>query len=418
MNKIDHLTSDAEKKRNLQIPPALYFPQYRNFWLGMFCAVGGFQVLMFGQFWLIHELTGSPLYLGYIGMANAIPAIILNLIGGVVADKADKKRLIVITELSSASLVLVLGVLTLIHVVRFWHVMVIAVFAGAINAFNQPARQALFPHLVDRRALTSAVALNSFVWTSLRIIAPAIAGMLIFALGTASSFLFAGAGMVTFALIVHRLRVAKTENTVPGNSLENMRQGLRFIRDHSIFSFLILMTFFNSFFGMAYVNQMPVFARDILKIGVDGQGVLLSANGIGSMIMTMWVGFRGNFRHMGLMIIGGAALSGLSVAGFALGSEYTGSYLLAAFFMFATGFFSSASYISTISALQIMVPDQMRGRVMGFFGMTWNIMPLGGMYAGALAEVTGTPYAIAIGGMLVTAFALGAVVFNKQVREL
>lgn len=405
-------------ERKALIPKALHFPQYRNFWLGMFCAVGGFQVLMFGQFWLVHELTGSPLYLGYIGMANAIPAIILNLVGGVVADKTDKKRLIVITELSSATLVLVLGILTLVQVVRFWHVLVIAILAGAINAFNQPARQALFPHLVDRKALTSAVALNSLVWTSLRIIAPAIAGMLIYALGTAASFFFAGAGMVTFALIVNRLRVSKIENISSGNSLEDMLQGLRFIRDHSIFSFLIIMTFFNSFFGMAYVNQMPVFASDILKIGVDGQGVLLSVNGIGSMIMTVWVGFKGNFRRMGLVLIGGAALSGLSVAGFALSSEYLRSYLLAVVFMFATGVFSSVSYISTISALQMMVPDQMRGRVMGFFGMTWNIMPLGGMYAGALAEVTGTAYAIAIGGILVTAFALGSAVFNRQVRHL
>ncbi|HEJ83971.1 MAG TPA: MFS transporter [Desulfobacteraceae bacterium] len=408
----------TDTKSTSLIPPALYFPQYRNFWLGMFCAVGGFQVLMFGQFWLIHELTGSPLYLGYIGMANAIPAIVLNLIGGVVADKADKRRLIVITELLSASLVIVLGILTLMHVVRVWHVMVIAVFAGAINAFNQPARQALFPHLVDRRVLTSAVALNSLVWSSLRIMAPAIAGMLIYALGTSSSFLFAGAGMVTFALIVNRLKVPKAEHTPSGTSMEDLLQGLRFIRDHSIFSFLIIMTFFNSFFGLAYMNQMPVFARDILKIGVEGQGVLLSVNGIGSMIMTVWVGFKGNFRHMGAVLIGGAALSGLSVAGFALGSQYTGSYPLAAVFMFATGVFSSASYISTMSALQMMVPDRMRGRVMGFFGMTWNIMPLGGMYAGALAEITGAPYAIAIGGVLVTAFALGAAIFNRQVLHL
>ncbi len=116
------------------LPPALQFPAYRNFWLGMFGAVGGFQVLMFGQFWLMHELTGSPLHLGYVGVANAIPAILLNLFGGVIADKADKQKLIFWTETLSASLVFLLGLLTILGVVAVWHVIAIAVVSGAINA--------------------------------------------------------------------------------------------------------------------------------------------------------------------------------------------------------------------------------------------------------------------------------------------
>jgi MFS family permease len=419
MDKIvkDAAPETGEKKR-ISLPIALHFPQYRNFWLGMFTAVGGFQVLMFGQFWLVHELTGSPLYLGYIGMANAIPAIILNLVGGVVADKADRQRLIVVTEIMSASLVLLLGFLTLAGIVQFWHVMVIAIFAGAINAFNQPARQALFPHLVDRRALTSAVALNSLVWTVTRIIAPAIAGILISSLGTTSSFFFAGLGMIIFAMVVRGLKVPKIENRISSKSTHDLMEGLKFIKDNTVFLFLIIMTFFNSFFGMAYVNQMPVFAKDILKIGADGQGVLLSVEGIGSMIMTVWAGFKGSFRHMGLVIIGGAAMTGLSVIGFSLSAEYIGSYGLAAVFMFAIGIFTFAHLISIMSSLQIMVPDHMRGRVMGFYGMTWNIMPLGGMYAGAMSGLIGTPFAIAIGGFLVMAFALGPAMLNKQVREI
>jgi MFS family permease len=407
-----------ELRKYITLPAALNYSAYRNFWLGMFGAVGGFQVLMFGQFWLIHELTGSPLYLGYVGMANAIPAIILNLIGGVLADRADKKRLIVVTQILSATLVFVLGMLTFLDFVKVWHVMVIAILAGAINAFNQPARQALYPHLIDRESLTSAVALNSAVWTGTRIIAPAIAGILIAVFGTASSFFFAFLGMIIFALVVHLLRVPVIEDRTTGNPARDLLDGLKFIKENSIFFFLIGMTFFNSFFGMAYVSQMPVFARDILKVGADGQGVLLSINGIGSLLMTLWVGLKGNFRHRGLVLIGGAIMSGLSVTGFALSSEYVGSYVLAIMFMFLVGVFTSTYMISIMSSLQMMVPDNMRGRIMGFYGITWNIMPLGGMYAGVLAGLIGTPLAIAIGGLLVAIFALGPALFNIQVRNL
>jgi MFS family permease len=407
-----------ETQRQFSLPPALQYPAYRNFWFGMFGAVGGFQILMFSQLWLMHELTGSPLYLGYVGLANAIPAIFLNLIGGVVADTVNKKRLIVVTQTMSSSLVFLLGILTLLGVVQVWHVMLIAVFAGAINAFNQPARQALYPNLLDRTALMSAVALNSSVWQSTRIVAPAIAGGLIALFGTALAFFFAGVCMFAFAVVVYLLKVPKFQRKTTNSPARDLVEGLKFIKDNSIFAFLIGMAFFNSFFGMAYITQMPVFARDILDIGAEGQGLLLGISGVGALIATIWLGTIRSFRRKDLLLIGGATLTGLSVAGFALTSQYVGSYVLAGIFMFAVGIFTSVYMISIINSLQMMVPDQMRGRVMGFFGMTWNIMPLGGMYAGALGELIGIPFAIASGGILVMLFAVGPALISKQLLSL
>lgn len=400
------------------LPPALYFPEFRNFWMGMFGAVCGFQILMFGQFWLMHELTRSPLYLGYVGMANAVPAIILNLIGGVVADRADKKRLIVLTQISSTSLVVLLGLLTILDLVRVWHVMSIAALAGAINAFNQPARQAFYPYLVERHALPSAVALNSAVWSTNRILAPAIAGLLIANFGTAAAFFFAGAGMISFALVVQRLSAPEIPEGPTSKPLQDVFEGLRFIFRNSVFAFLMGMAFFNSFFGMAYISLMPVFSREILQVGADGQGVLLSVNGTGALIMTLLIGLRSNLCHKASVIIGGASIFGFSIVFFALGAAYIGSYLLAGICMFAMGVFSSTYMISILSSLQMMVPDHMRGRIMGIYGVTYNIMPLGGLYAGALAGLIGTPFAVASGGVLVLAFALGPAIFNKQIRNL
>ena len=146
------------------------------------------------QFWLVHTLEESPLFLGYVGLANAIPAIALNLFGGVFADKLEKRRLIMTTQTISALLIILLATLTITGLVQVWHVLTIAFFAGGVNAFDQPARQSLYPHLIERKAMMSAVALDSALWQGTRIIAPAIAGVIIFSLGISASFYAAGAG--------------------------------------------------------------------------------------------------------------------------------------------------------------------------------------------------------------------------------
>ena len=402
----------------ITLPPALQYRDYRRFWLAMLSAVGGFQILIFGQFWLIHELTGSTLYLGYVGLASAIPAITLNLVGGVVADRFDKVRLITFSQTASAMLVLLLALLTVSDVVQPWHVLSIAVVAGAVNAFNQPARQSLYPQLVDRSVMGSAVALNSSVWQGTRILAPAIAGVLIAAFGTASAFFVAAAMMLVLSLVVNLLNVNSQATRRSSSAIQDVGEGLRFIRTNPVFMFLISMTFFNSFFGMSYIIMMPVFAKDILGVGAEGQGVMMVAGGVGSLSMGLWLGTRGNYDQKGFVIIGGAVMTGLSLAAFALTSEYIGSFPLAVALMVVTGVFTSTYMISIMSSLQMLVPNEMRGRVMGFYGMTWNIMPLGGMFAGALAAATGTPWAVAIGGFIVAGFALGPALMSSQVRHL
>ena len=178
------------------------------------------------------------------------------------------------------------------------------------------------------------------------------------------------------------------------------------------------MTIFNSFFGMAYVMLMPIFAVDILAVGAKGQGMLLGMSGAGALVNTLWIGARGSVPHRGLAIIGGAVLFGLAVAAFALTAEYVGSLALAMALMFFIEVFNSLYMISIQSSLQIMVPDRMRGRVMGFYGMSWSIMPHGGLQASALTSLFTAPIAIAAGGLAVALFALGPAAVNSTVRNL
>ena len=402
----------------LSLPPALHYPAYRAFWLGLLASVSGFQMLRFGQYWLIYQLTASPVALGYMGIASGVPAICLNLFGGVFADTIDPRRLIITTQSLTAGLIFLLATLTLLDAVQVWHILVIAFCAGAVEAFDQPARQVLYPHLIDRRVMLSAVALNSSIWQGTRIIAPAAAGFIIAWAGTAVAFYLAGLGFLTMAIVMYNLRVPRMTRGARGRAAHDILEGLRFIRQNSIFSFLIVMTFFYSFFGLAYITLMPVLAVNILQVGAKGQGMLMGMGGVGSLLTTLWLSARSDVGSRGWRIIGGGVMSGLSIATLGLTSAFVGSFELAMAIMFVIGI-SNITYNTSIqSSLQMLVPDNMRGRVMGFYGMTHNIMPLGGMVAGALANLITAPLAIAIGGLAVAAFAVGPAMLNGEVRNL
>ena len=370
-------------------------------------------MLQFSLLWLVHDLTRSALYLGYVGAAAAVPAILLNLFGGVLADRLDRRCLIVATQTTLAALIFTLATLKLLDIVEVWHVLSIAAITGAVNAIDMPSRMAFYPNLIDRKAMMSAVALNSALWQGTRVPAPAVAGFIIARAGTEGSFFAAGAGFLTMAAVIYFLRVTQARRTPGGSTGGEILEGIKFIKGDSRFSFLIGMSFFNSFFGMSYIVLMPVFAVDMFGMGAGGAGGILA---------NLWLGSRGNVRHKGLLLIGGATMTGLCVAAFGLSSHFAGSYYLAMTLMLVTGAFSSAYMVSLMSSLQVMVPDRMRGRVMGFYGMTYNIMPLGGLQAGAIASLVGAPLgapvAIAIGGLAVSAFALGPALVNRRVRDL
>ncbi len=406
------------RKVNFVIPPALRYPAFRLYWLGTIASVTGFQMLRFSQLWLVYELTGSPLYLGYLGLAQAVPAIALNLIGGVFADRLNRRALILSTQLLNTILITILATLTWSGQVEVWHVLAISFGAGAVNAFDQPARQAIYPTLIDRSAMMSAVALNSTVWQGVRIIAPAIAGLIIAVGGTHITFYLAASGFLVMAMVMLRIKVPASTERLRGSPVSDLAEGLKFIKGNSIFSFLISMTFFNSLFGMAYMTMMPIFAVDILGVGATGQGQLLSISGVGALLMTLWLGARSNVGREGLRIIGGAVFFGAAVAAFAVTSELIGSFPLALAIMFFIGVFNSIYMVAIMTSLQIMVPDHMRGRVMGFYGMTYSLAPLAGMQAGAIASVLSATWALVIGGFAVVLFALGPATLNPRVRNL
>ena len=403
---------------NINPPPALRYPAFRVFWFGMLASVSGFQMLRFGQFWLIFQITESPLALGYVGLANGIPAIVLSLFGGVAADKVDQRRLIMAAQSIIAVLIFVLATLTLLDVVKVWHILTMAFLAGSVEAFDQPARRALFPHLIDRKDMMSAVAMNGAIWPGTRIMAPAVAGLIIAWAGTAATFYVSAFGFLIMAVAVYGIKVPKVTGRPSTSTIQDLREGLSFVGKNSIFSFLIAMTFFNSFFGMAYIPLMPLFAVDVLKIGAAGQGWLLGVGGVSSLLTTIWFAAKGFNASRSLLIIGGGMMSGITVVAFALTSVWIGSFILAMALMFILGIFNTMQNTALQASLQMLVPDHIRGRVMGIYGMTYNIRPLGGMQAGALAGLTTAPFSIAVGGLAVAIFAIGSALASRNVRQM
>ena len=251
---------------------ALSHRNYRYYWLGQLSSVLALNMELAAQAWLVFLLTDSPLMLGVAGIVYAVPRVSLVLVGGAIADRADKRRIMVLTQSLLALAYLVLGLLVLTERIAFWHVLVFAFNSGFLRAFDRPSRYALLPEMVPREELANAVALGSSVWQACRLVGPGLAGALIYWLGVGETFLAcfvsSAAAVALWAFIRTRSVVAPAQ----GGVWRNIVAGLDFVRRNQLFYSLLGLTFFNSVFGMSYVILLPVFARNILLVDSRGFG--------------------------------------------------------------------------------------------------------------------------------------------------
>lgn len=393
---------------------ALAQRDYRLFWMGLVASVMGYQMSQLGLAWLAYEMTGRPRTLAFLGLATAGPAILLNLVGGTLADRLERRHLIMATQSTLLVLMGMLAVLTLTGRLAVWHLLAIAAASSAVFAFDTPARQALYPRLVPRPALTSAVAMNSSVWQGSRIVGPALGGVLIARAHAGWLFVGAALGALLMGLAMAFLRPLPAEARPPRRAWDEITEGVRFVRGNSLFAFLMGIAFFNSLFGMSYIFLLPVFARDVLRVGAEGLGYLSSVGGVGSLLATLGAGALGGVSARGVLLVGGAVAFGLLLIAFALSPWY----LLSLFLLFVAGVAGSVYMVLTLSTLQERVPDRLRGRVMGIFSITWSMMPLGAVQSGLIADRVSAPFAVALGGALTVAFALVPALANPSLRHL
>ena len=394
---------------------ALRYRNYRLYRFGQLSSVLAQNMEQVAQAWLVLELTNSPLLLGVTGLAFATPTILLTLLGGVIADRADRRMIMIVSQWGSALGFLILAILVMVKWVALWHVITVAIFSGCVRAFDRPSRMALLPQMVPKEDIPAAVAIGGTIWQLNKLVGPAVAGMLIYLIGIGPTYIFCFLASLSAILLWYFIRLER-QATAPasGGLLQNMWDGLNFIRTNEIFYTFIGMTFFNSVFGMSYVILMPVFARNVLEVGSQGFGFLQSAGGAGALSGVILVAYCAHIKAKGRQAIGGATAFGVMLVVFALSRSYSLSLLLA----YALGL-TMQFYMTTISAiLQVSLPDQLRGRVMGIHGLAWELMPVGGMIAGTIAEFSSAPVAVGFGGIMVGGMALAVAVLLPRIRRL
>ena len=403
---------------------ALRSPHFRRWWAGYVVSVSGQQMLWVTEGWLIYELSGSKLLLAAHGLAQAVPATVLSLLGGAIADRVDQRRLLIVVQGLQMLIVAFLALLAFGQAMEAWHVIAGGFALSAVGAFEQPARQAMFPHLIDRRFMTQAVGLNAMVHPGTRVLSPVIAGFVLAQVLDATSsamtaagviFALAGVGFVVYAVFLFLVHLPPVTRASSGSVLQNVGQGLRFTWRNRIFAFLIGMMYWNTFFALAMTILFPVVAKDILALGPSGLGLMFMAHGVGSLMGASWAASRGSVQGQGMYIVGGSVVLGVSVVLFAFSTWAPLSFLL----LWFAGVGGSGYNVGIQSSLQLMVPDEFRGRVMGVWGMTHtSVRPLGEMQFGAVAALMGTSFALALGGVAVLAFVLLVALPRREVRAL
>lgn len=393
---------------------ALGAPRYRRYWLGSLAAVGATQLVTLAQGWLIvDELGGSPLSLGVLGAATAAPTIVVNLFGGVLADRVDRRFVLMITTLMTAALLLLLAVLDATGAVQIWHVVAIAAALGLVYGVDWPVRNSFFPSLIERNQMMSAVALNAMMWQGTRIVAPAIGGVVIAVFGTATAFFLAVGGSVAMSGVLMTLDVPHVRSETIRSPMQELAAGVGFIVHTRLFAVLILLSYAHMLLGMSYIQLMPLVAKEF-ESGSAGLGLLFTTIGLGAVSGTFVSLKVRDGRRIGRVMLTSLFIATVLILGFAVAP----TYFVAVAILYFASLSNSIFLISSMTALQVRVPDAMRGRVMGIHGITFSMLPLGGLVGGLIANATDVRLAIALGAIAMSAIVAFVALTQPEVREL
>ena len=363
--------------------------------------------------WLVYRLTGSAALLGVAGFASQIPVLFLATLGGTVADRFNRHRILVITQTTSMVLPLILATLVFTGRVQVWHVFTLAAALGVVNAFDVPARQSFVVEMVGKEDLVNAIALNSSIVNAARAIGPAVAGVLVAEVGEGWCFLLNG---LSYIAVITGLALMKLPPRLrlehPKPALADLTHGFRYVLRTMPVRDLLLMVGLVSFAGMPYSTLMPIFAEEILHGGARGLGLLMASAGVGSLAGALALATRSSVRGLGRIVAASALIFGIALTAFAASQLFW----LSAVVLLVVGMSMITQAASTNTLIQSMVPDAMRGRVMAIYAMMFmGMSPSGALVEGWIAERIGAPRTVMIGGAICVA---GAIVFNIRLPKL
>ena len=357
------------------------------------------------QAWLVYRLTGSAIWLGFIGFAGQIPVFLFAPVGGAVADQHNRRLILVATQSVSMVLAFLLAALTLSHQIQVWQVFLFAALQGLVNAFDIPARQAFLMDMVGREDLLNAIALNSSMFNGARMIGPAMGGLLVSGLGEGWCF-FANA--VSYLAVIAGLLLMKIHSLAyrprSGSTLDSIREGFWYVgRTGPIRDLLILLGLI-SLLGIPYVVLMPIFADRILHGGADGLGLLMGSSGVGALLAALILAARRGVQGLGRWVAVSSVAFGVSLILFSLSR----SFWLSAALLMPVGFAMMTEMAASNTLIQAMTPDSLRGRVMAVYSMMFmGMAPVGALLSGTMAHHLGAPATVALGGAVCVLAGLG-----------
>ena len=385
---------------------------YRLFWTGMLISLIGTWMQSVGQAWLVLQLTNDPIALGLVAAAQFMPVLVLGLFGGIVADAVSKRKALYVTQTVAALLALSLAFLVVSGAVQVWQVFVLALLLGVVNAFDMPIRQSFVIEMVGREDIANAVALNSAVFNLTRIIGPAIAGLLIAAIGIAPLFFINAATYVAMILALllmrpHALHPPSQRVILERNwrsVVDRLVEGLRYVRGDKPIFLAISILGVVSIFALNFSVMIPLVARDLLGGNADTYGFLMAATGVGSLLSALTIAFGARPTMRRLLV--GAAVIGISMIGLGISRNL----FLSLGLMFLAGWGTIAMAATCNTLIQLNVPDVLRGRVASVYTTVFaGSTPFGGLFSGALAAIGGPGAALVVGGsMAVLAALVGA----------
>jgi len=400
-------------KDKVRSPSALSVRDFRRYWLALVTQVIGQQMFAFTLGWMAFDITGSQAQLGMIHLCGFIPQFTLTLLGGVLADRIDARKLIGVAQINAAIAMLMVGVTALLGVAQLWHLALGAFLWGFSAAIDEPARASFFPRLLPRPLLRSAVPLISMAFGSSRVIAPSFAGFLIAAMGAPVTFLISAAAVSTMIAVLMLLRPASGETRAHGSLLDSFTDNLRYIRANEVFFRVITVALLHATLAMGFIHVLPVFAK-LLQVDSRGLGILASAAGIGALIGFMSYSklqARISWRNL---VVGALTFYNLSLIGLAFSEWYWFSFGMILISGLCHAYFLTCAQVM----LQTLVEDHYRGRVMSVFALVWSLMFLSGFLLNAAGEWAGPRLALAGGAAIMLGYVWLSLVQARALRNV
>jgi MFS family permease len=381
------------------LPATLRALRHRNFQLffgGQLISLIGTWMQSVAQSWLVYRITGSSLLLGSVGFAGQIPVFLVAPLGGIVADRWNRHRVVIATQIASMLLAFALAALTLTGTVRVWHIFVLASLLGVVNAFDVPGRQSFLVDMVGKEDLINAIALNSSMFNGARIIGPAIAGILVAKIGEGWCFFANAVSYVAVIAGLLMMNVKPRPRAAAGSPLKHLIEGVRFARQTAPIRAILLLLGLVSLVAMPYTVLMPIFADQILHGGARGLGILMGATGVGALLGALTLATRTGVHGLGRWV----AFSCGGFGSFLILFSWSRTFWLSAAMLLPVGFTMMLQMSSSNTLIQAMVPDHLRGRVMALYTMMFmGMAPFGSLFAGALADRVGAPVTVTIGAV-------------------